>query len=495
MILKCHAGCSSEAILDAIGLTWADLSKPRERNTEREVWTPAGPAIAVYDYRDVDGNLVYQVTRTADKKFRQRRPDSSRKTGWAWNLDGVSPLPYRLQKVADAVRDGREVWVCEGEKDVHALEQLGLVATCNSGGAGKWTEAHSGHLVGAAVVRIIADGDDPGRAHARRIFESLAGRVDLVEVYEAPKHKDVAAHLGAGLDLAELELTHTTEDASGPVLAPDLWEFIAEADEPYDWLIPDLIERGDRLMVTGAEGLGKSVFCRQLAVQLAAGVHPFRGTQLEPVRVLIVDCENLTRQNRRHYRKLAALTVKKGCRVPDGGLRLIHRPEGIDLTRDEDAAWFLERVRAHRPDVVYVGPWYRLHAADMNAELPARQVVQILDAARTIGDGCTLIMEAHAGHEQPGAARNLRPTGSSLLRRWPEFGFGLQATEGADIVDDRPTSVDVIRWRLPRENRDWPLQLKYGDPGDWPWRPVIGLPPKSNPDPFSADALSKKANQ
>src|SRR5690606_11415064 len=106
------------------------------------------------------------------------------------------------------------------------------------------------------------------------------------------------------------------------------------------------------------------------------------------------------------------------------------------------ADWLLERVRAHKPDAIYIGPWYRLHAADMNAELPARKVVEILDAVRNIGDGCSLIMEAHAGHEQPGVKRNLRPTGSSLLRRWPEFGFGLQATEGADLVNDRPTSVD-----------------------------------------------------
>lgn len=492
VILKCHAGCDSESILDAIGLTWADLSKPREERAEREVWTPAGPAIALYDYVDAAGKLVYQVTRTAEKQFRQRRPDPSAKSGWAWNLQGVTPLPYRLPKVIEHVAAGREIWVCEGEKDVHALEQIGLVATCNSGGAGKWTEAHSGYLLGASMVCIIADADDPGRAHARRVFDSLAGRVDLVQIYEAPKHKDVSAHLGAGLDLADLELTQTSEDTSGPVLAPDLWEFISQEDEPYDWLVPGLIERGDRLMVTGAEGLGKSVFCRQLAVQLAAGVHPFTGADIDPVRVLIIDCENLTRQNRRHYRTLAAVSVKKGRRVPDGGLRLIHRSEGIDLTLEEDADWFLERIRAHKPDAVYVGPWYRLHAADMNAEMPARQVVRILDKARNIGDGCTLIMEAHAGHEQPGQKRNLRPTGSSLLRRWPEFGFGLQATEGADLVDDRPTSVDVVRWRLPRDNRDWPVHLTYGAPGDWPWQPFTLPPKKSNLGDASAAALSAR---
>src|SRR5690606_30035575 len=43
--------------------------------------------------------------------------------------------------------------------------------------------------------------------------------------------------------------------------APDLDvdSFIAETDMSYDWLIPDFLERGDRMLVTAGEGAGKSV--------------------------------------------------------------------------------------------------------------------------------------------------------------------------------------------------------------------------------------------
>lgn len=502
VVLMCHAGCDSDSILSAMGLTYADLSKPRERRRDAdEVWTPAGPAIAVYDYRDESGDLLYQVLRTAQKDFRQRTPNQSAKSGWAWRLGDVRRVPYRLPRVVEAVSEGRQVWICEGEKDVHSLEAHGLTATCNSGGAGKWQPDFAPIFKGA-VVAIVADADEPGRAHARMVRDLLKDVADEIEIWEAPDHKDVTAHLEAGLGLEKLVRTWP-EEPKPAVLAPDLWEFIGVPDEPYDWLIPDLIERGDRLILTGAEGLGKSYLARQFAVTIAAGLHPFRTwEEIEPRRVLVVDCENTERQNRRQYRALAAVSVKKNRRVPDGGLRLIHRPEGIDLTRGPDAEWLMERVTAHQPDLLVIGPLYRMHNQNMNEEQPARTVVRVLDGLRTAGGGCALITEAHAGHGQDaGGKRNVRPLGSSLFLRWPEFGLGLRVAENTRFADGgtRPSDVELVPWRGARDTRDWPGFLEYGDPHDWPWKPSFGPPPpkdtKKSAGEFSADALSRKGKK
>ena len=35
VVFKCHAGCDRDVILDAIGLTLADVSKPREPDSRR----------------------------------------------------------------------------------------------------------------------------------------------------------------------------------------------------------------------------------------------------------------------------------------------------------------------------------------------------------------------------------------------------------------------------------------------------------------------------
>lgn len=473
VVLNCKAGCDPVDILARIGLTWDTLCAPRdERRQESGEWTPAGPAVAVYDYADESGTLLFQVLRTADKKFRQRVPDLSRKSGWAWSLNGTRRVLYRLPKITEAVAGGEIIYIAEGEKDVHALELAGATATCNPGGAGSWRPEFS-EVFRDAIVRIVADRDKPGQEHARQVAASLDGISRATEIIEAAGEgteggrflKDAADHLAAGYGLKDFVVTWESDEPALPDLAPDLHEFLAGVDPPYDWIIESILERGDRLIWTGEEGLGKTTVARMLAVAAAAGVHPFSGDAAKPRRVLWVDCENSARQGRRHFRKLERIAVAKGHRVPDGGMRLIHRPEGIDLTRDEDAAWFLERVHAHKPDLLYVGPLYRLHATDISDEIAARRVTQILDQARVKAD-CALIVEGHSPHGESHGARPVRPIGSSLFRRWPEFGYGISPAKD----DDPCTEVVVRSWRGARDERHWPKFLMWGDrDDDWPW--------------------------
>jgi 5S rRNA maturation endonuclease (ribonuclease M5) len=463
VVLNCHAGCDRDTVLDAMGLTWAELCAPREEQPQGE-WTPRGEAVAVYEYVDEHNALLFQVCRTADKQFPQRRPDPLSKTGWTWRLGDVRRVLYRLPKIIDAVSNGQIVYIVEGEKDVHTLERLGLVATCNPGGAGKWRTDYSEHLRDADVV-LIADRDDAGQAHSRQVVAALEGIVAGWRIVEAREGKDVSDHLAAGRTIDQLVETASSTQPPEVDLAPDLWEFIGAVDPPYDWVVPNLLERGDRLIWTGFEGLGKSMFTRQLAVMVAAGLNPFSARHIDPMKVLLIDCENGERQARRKFRPLAHATVDADRDVPEGGLRLIHKPTGIDLTRDDWAAWLLERVTAHRPDLLIIGPFYRLHATDMNEELAARRTVEALDMARTKVD-CALVIEAHAGHGESGRTRSVRPIGSSLLLRWPEFGLGITPAE--DPAPGQPCRVvEVKQWRGARDERDWPTRLTWGEP--WPW--------------------------
>jgi len=478
VVLHCQAGCTPEAVSAAIGLDWADLCKPREKtNRGDDTWTPAGPAVAIYDYRDEQGELLFQVCRTANKDFRQRRPKVG--GGWEWKLGDTRRVLYRLPKVIEAVANGEMVFIVEGEKDVHSIEALGLVATCNPGGAGKWLPDYT-EALRDAVVTIVSDNDNPGRAHARLVREALTAAGADVTISEPTVGKDVTDHLNAGLGLEDLAITHHAEEPAKPQLAIDLWDFLAESDAPHDWVVPGLLERGDRLILTGFEGQGKSMLIRQLAICAAAGIDPFHHERRhQPRRVLYIDCENSESQSRRKLRPIADLT--KGFRnmspIPAGGLRLIHRPEGIDLTTDSDAAWLIERVTAHRPDILVLGPFYRLHNANMNDEVVARRTVAVLDRARTL-NGCVLITEAHAGHGEAAVGRSVRPTGSSLLLRWPEFGYGLKPNQLA-VPDERGRcrEMDFVSWRGPRDDREWPTHVRYGRPDEMPWQPY-------KPDPI-----------
>lgn len=252
-------------------------------------------------------------------------------------------------------------------------------------------------------------------------------------------------------------------EAEGDVTTPTLKEFLDTDDPAHDWVIPGLLERGDRFILTGSEGLGKSVMQRQIAVCAAAGIHPFKHNNIAPVRVLLVDCENGPVKLRRALRPLVMQAQRNG-NDPTSRMFLEAIPAGLDLTRPEDEMWLTRTVAAIQPDLLLTGPIYRLHAANPNDEEPARKVTQVLDRCRAAAN-CALITEAHAGHGFGQGERPVRPTGTSLWLRWPEFGYGLRAS---GEYDPALRVVDLVPWRGDREEREWPRRLKAG--GDWPWR-------------------------
>lgn len=468
VVFHCHAGCTQEDILAALDLTWQDITTPRE-DRDPDEWTPAGPASDVYDYRGADGELLFQVLRVPQpggaKTFRQRVPDPTAKSGWRWSLGNVERVIYRLPEVLTAIAEGREVFVVEGEKDVHTLARTGVTATCNSGGAGKWRDDYSAVFTDAHVT-VIADRDKPGQAHARQVADSLGKYAATLTIAEPVIGKDISDHVAAGKTLADIVTTWSREEPARVDLAPDLYQFLSVADPERVWVIPGLLERGDRLIWTGFEGTGKTVVVRQLAAAAAAGVHPFdNSNRFPPQRVLYIDCENSERQGRRHFRGLEETARLKNRPIPANAMFVIHRPSGIDLSRLEDATWLLERVTAHKPDLLVCGPFYRLHAAESEEESAARKVVAALDAARVQAD-CALIVEHHTPHGGQGGARQLRPFGSSLLMRWPEMGMGI-----APNTDETPCRRVVVKaWRGNRDERHWPRALRWGShEADWPW--------------------------
>lgn len=466
VLAHCHAGCDQTTVAQALELHTTD--RPQGE------WTPRGEAIAVYHYVDENGAPLFDVLRTADKQFPQRRPDPTAKTGWRWNLEGTRRVLYRLPDVIAAVNEGRTVYVVEGEKDAEALRATGKTATCNPGGAGKWRPEYAAFLIDANVM-IFADKDEPGQQHARTVAASLTDVAQAVWVLEAADpHKDIAAHLAAGLTLDQAVITHRPDVPVKPDLAPDVYDLLNEPVPDYDWLIPGLLERGERFMLTGWEGLGKSMWLRMLAVCAAAGINPITFAPFRPLKVLVVDCENSDRQNRRAYGPIVGQANATGV-LPRGNLRIIRRVDGIDLATEGHSAWLAERVAAHKPDVLVIGPLYKLHTDSPNDETTARKIVGALDLARAQGD-CAVMIEAHAGHGEWGKNRSVRPTGSSLYLRWPEFGYGLRPVDNQSD-DARPNCVELVPWRGPRDERQWPHLLEHGSLQNvaWPWVPAVPM--------------------
>ena len=96
-LLKCFAGCENGAIVNALGLTMADLMPKRDGARVRG---SARRASAEYTYRDEAGRVLFEVVRYDPKEFRQRRPDGN--GGWFWRLDGTRRVLYRLPELLAA---------------------------------------------------------------------------------------------------------------------------------------------------------------------------------------------------------------------------------------------------------------------------------------------------------------------------------------------------------------------------------------------------------
>ena len=210
-IIHCHAGCSTGAIAEAVGLTiamlfddWTGTAPPAvHRPARRFDPTPKAPVkpkqapvlVATYDYTDAHGTLEYQVRRYEPKTFRQRRPDPTNPGQWISNLQGVTRYPYRYPDLVAAIERGELVHVVEGEKDADRLHSLGETATCNSGGAKAADTVDWANVLEDAHVVIVADKDEPGRHWAVTIRESIQSTAASCVVVEARYGKDTSDHL------------------------------------------------------------------------------------------------------------------------------------------------------------------------------------------------------------------------------------------------------------------------------------------------------------
>ena len=184
--------------------------------------------MAQYDYRDEQGELLYQLVRYEPKDFRQRRPAEG--GGWNWSTKDVRRVLYRLQELLRSDKS-KPVFVVEGEKDVERLRRLGFVATCNVGGAGKWLSDYNAVFKGRRVV-ILPDNDPSGWDHAKlvaRELHGIAASVKIVELPDAAEHGDVSNWLDAGHTKADLldlyrrarHYNPTRQRANGQALGAD----------------------------------------------------------------------------------------------------------------------------------------------------------------------------------------------------------------------------------------------------------------------------------
>lgn len=304
LLLYCHAGCQFTDILEALGKKEPAGQLVTVSNNGR----PHGPLriVDTYNYRDERGRLLFRKHRKEDgagqKTFSVEHLNGR---GWIGGIGDARRVLFRLPDLVDPDRANEPIYFCEGEKNVHSLTEEGLLATTNHDGASaNWRDEDSA-LFDGRTVYVMADNDEVGRLRANKVAAALKGVAAVVKVIELPglpEKGDVSDWLEAGHDVGELqalceaaavwepETAAQVDDVAIPrvISGQELLERVAP---PREFLIDDILARGDLALLGGGSKMGKSYLCLTLSKGMDLGLQVL-GVGTRQSRVLYVALED-----------------------------------------------------------------------------------------------------------------------------------------------------------------------------------------------------------
>lgn len=242
VLMRCHAGCETRAVVATLGLKMRDLfppkakaarsaPKPRQRGDETPRETIGnggsvtvasvasgapefatareavealerrhGPRAALWTYHDRSAEPVGRVIRWDLPDGRKSiRPVARTPDGSGWRIGGMTE-PRPLYGVPELLASelGARVFVVEGEKAADAARTCGLLATTSAHGNKSAPSSDWSPLASREVV-ILPDHDEAGERYAEdvaRLARAAGARsvriVRLAEVFTLPEGGDLA---------------------------------------------------------------------------------------------------------------------------------------------------------------------------------------------------------------------------------------------------------------------------------------------------------------
>ncbi len=238
--------------------------------------------VAVYNYTNENGQLLFQVVRYEPKSFRQRQPKGD---NWQWNLDNVTRVIYNLPKVMLS----SQVAICEGEKDAdNVTATIGIVATTNAGGSNGWLDAYGPFFKGKDVI-VFPDSDPAGRKRADHVIASIRDHANSVKLINMPDgFKDISDFIEAknsGDEKGAVPAIQALLDKTPHIIEPTPIYSVLEREQQYRDFVRELPKRGfsmsrfspkfnkissmtqpgEVIMIVGDTGIGKTAIMQTIA--------------------------------------------------------------------------------------------------------------------------------------------------------------------------------------------------------------------------------------
>lgn len=253
------------------------------------------------------------------------------------------------------------------------------------------------------------------------------------------------AHISSGLTVVDFDTVIDAEDDLRP------------------WIMPNMLRTNERMIITGPEGGGKSVLVAQMCLGAAMGINTLSATfdKHEPLRVLMLDVENDRLQVRNNMRKV--YPVLKEMNDVQPSIEWVDI-QYVDLSDPVAQQKVIKLAKERQPHLMYMGSLYRLAPEGDKVDAAFTHISRTVDRIRA-ETGASVLLEAHAGHGLSNDRNGMRPYGSSMWMRWPEFGFGM-------VRHNQSGNIQLKNWRGNRsDDRNWPAGLRRGTV--LPWQPIM----------------------
>jgi RecA-family ATPase len=242
-----------------------------------------------------------------------------------------------------------------------------------------------------------------------------------------------------------------------PEVLLDAVDFLAEPDPDRHWLIEGFIEPERRVLLVGAEGVGKSLLALTAAVQAASGIKVLDRFDVPfPINTLYMDLEMPRDLTRRRLRSLAHT-----AELQPGALHVLLQPDGLNLLDEEDREQLFAYLQEVQPELIVVDPFYKLSLLGSSKEEDVKPVFGFLDQIRK-DFGTAVVLVHHLRKRAQGEASRGKDTsdvyGSALFLRWPETIVVL-AEEWLGVAKDRANTFEWVGGFPIKRGGHWPIQI------------------------------------
>lgn len=516
---------------------WND--EPRKGKPKREI-------VKTYDYTDYSGSLLYQVVRFEPKGFGQRRPSGLPDKSWVWGLDAgefmrkgpgsdwirlneknftewkfkerkefgdaVPHSLYRTVELRESLIEDTIIFIPEGEKDVDTIvDDLGLAATTNSGGAKHWSAEHAEVFRGAHVVlpidndpqktdrdgRLVFHEDGrpviTGRDRADMIARTLKGIAASIRVLDFgsltenfPVKGDITDWVSSGGTAEGLyALLDQVPDWTDPGFKSKLggiqWKEVPNTKLKYEWLVKGLVARREVFIIAGPTQSGKSFLATDLSMSVARGLDWLKRRTVKGAVVYVAAESGIGVVSLR----LPAYAAHHGLSFAQD-IPILIIPKRINFFNDDvDVNLLISEIRAfeiecgHKVELVILDTWSAVTPGAK--ENDSSSVGPILKRARRVVDECQTALGIVHHMNADGA----RVRGHTSLTADVDSVIVVTASEDAKDADKRPIrtarapkvkeGVNGLSWDFVLRSVD----LGKDDDGDRMTSCVVDVPTKS----------------